>query len=154
MRLPRLIMALLASLTVAGPGAAQVPPNVLFPGSAYSNLARGTNIWCAIEPGSSAFQRNVSGEAKITMPEISYVNYSNSPAVSYQLVGLAVLSFTTATSGTVAFVLATGAAPTSISRPQFTNYTQTYDTSARIVRVTFLIRFPSCSLPVRLYLRN
>ena len=150
----RLIGILIAGFCLTSVGVAQLPPNVLFPGSAYSSVGRGTNIWCAVEPGGANFQRNGSGEAKITAPEISYVNYSNSPTVSYQLVGLAVLSFTTATSGTVAFVLATGAAPTSISRPPFTNYTQTYDTSARIVRVTFLIRFPSCSLPVRLYFRN
>ena len=154
MYVPRLIGLLIAGFCLTSVGVAQIPPNVLFPGSAYSGLGRGTNIWCAIEPGGANFQRNGSGLANITLPEISYVNHSNTPAVSYQMVGLTLLSFTTASTGTAIFVLTSSGAPTTISRPPFTNYVQSYDNSGRIVRVTFLVRFPSCSLPVRLYFRN
>lgn len=80
-------------------------PNVPFPGTAALGLGRGNTIWCGLEPGSSTFQRNgTSGPARITLPEINHVNYSSSLTVSHRLVGLAVLTFSSATGGTATFV--------------------------------------------------
>jgi hypothetical protein len=147
------VATFIAAIFAAQTGAAQTPPNVLFPGAAYSSLARGTNIWCAIDPGSASFQRNVSAPARITVPDITYVNHINTPAVSYRLNGLALLTFASATSGTVAFIVANGA-PSSLARPQFTNYAQSYNSTTHALNVAFIIRFPSCALPVRLVFSN
>jgi len=152
MRFLGLVMLLFAIATTE-PAAAQALPNVLFPGSAYPSVARGTNVWCAIEPGSAGFQRNGAAAARITVPEVTYVNHSGTPALSYRLGGLVVLTFANSTSGTVAFIV-TGGAPTSISRATFTNYVQTYNSTVRSLNVTFWIRFPSCTLPVRLFFRT
>jgi hypothetical protein len=153
MRTLAFVMVLLAAIGAAGRSAAQVPPDVLFPGSAFAQVARGTNVWCDIEPGSATFKRNGAGPAKITLPGITWVNYANTPAVSYRLVGLVILNFANSSSGTTAFIDVTGA-PTSLTRAAFVSYVQTYNSSSRALTVTFNIRLPLCTLPLRVAFRN
>ena len=153
MRAMHFLVALAAAIFVAAPSAAQTPPNVLFAGSANSDVARGTNVWCAVEPGSATFQRNGTGQAKITLPEVTWINYAVTPAVSYRLGGLLILSFSATANGAAAFVVPNGA-PSSVSRPAFTNYIQSYSAASQALSVSFVIRFPICALPVRLLLRN
>lgn len=146
------IILFLAGLGLATPSLAATPPDVLFPGSAFARIARGSGTWCAIDPGGSEFQRSGAGAAKISFPDITYFNQASSPQ-SFLLTGQAILFFTNATSGTTSFVL-TGGAPTPIGRPAFTNYAQTYDAATRVLTVSFRIAFPSCTLPVLLYYRG
>lgn len=153
MRLLRLMVLITAGLCLISPSVAQTPPNVLFPGSVFASHARGSGAWCAVDPGSSEFQRNTAtGAAKISFSDITYYHSSIAPQ-SFLLTGQAILSFTNASSGTIAFVV-NHSAPPGVARPAFKNYAQTYNATTRVLNVRFRIVFPACPLDVVLYYRG
>ncbi|MGH6834538.1 MAG: hypothetical protein ACREC9_03100 [Methylocella sp.] len=126
-----------------GPARAQaVPPDKLLGGEV--RLAVGAVKFggsCYVNRGNSQFQRNGAGtKAVISFDEIV-------DSAIWELRGQAVLTFTTATSGTIHFKEAP-TLPAAVHTPPFLNYAQTYNPVSQQLSVTFSIAFPDCTLPV------
>lgn len=140
-----LCLFVVAAIALGSPGPARAqpfPPDKLLGGEV--KLAVGATQFggsCYVNRGNSQFQRNGAGtKAVISFDEIVDSRF-------WELRGQAVLTFTTATSGTLRFK-ETSTVPTAIREPSFTNYTQTYNTTSQKLVVTFSIVFPDCTLPV------
>lgn len=132
-------------LALGSPGAARaqaVPPDNLLGGEV--NLAVGATQFggsCYVNRGNSQFQRNgASPKAVISFDEIV-------DSAIWDLHGQAVMTFATATSGTIRFKR-TSTVPAAIREPSFQNFAQTYDQVGQRLVVTFSIIFPDCTLPV------
>lgn len=96
---------------------------------------------CYVNRGNSQFQRSgASTKAVISFDEIV-------DSAIWELRGQAVMSFATATSGTLHFKQAP-TVPAAVRDPPFMNYAQTYDPVGLRLVVTFSIVFPDCTLPV------
>jgi hypothetical protein len=141
------ILCLLGVVAIAlgspGPARAQpFPPDKLLGGEV--KLAVGATQFggsCYVNRGNSQFQRNGAGtKAVISFDEIV-------DSAIWELRGQAVMTFATATSGTLRFKEAS-TVPAAIREPSFVNYTQTYNTTSQQLIVTFSIVFPDCTLPV------
>ena len=132
-------------LFAAAPAVAQSPPSIPIIGTVAGTLTRGAN-WCAVERGTSIFQRAGSGSARIAVPEIIYTVGTTTP-VYYTLAGRMQLIFGTATSGKAYFDYVTSY-PTTVSQPTFTGYTQSYSSANGVLTVTFALNFPGCSVAV------
>jgi len=147
----RFLGPILATLLLpsAASAVAQSPPSIPIIGTVAGTLTRGAN-WCAVERGTSIFQRAGSGSARIAVPEITYTAVPTTPPATplyYTLAGRVQLIFSTATTGTAYFDYVTSY-PTTISRPTFTGYKQTYSSGSRVLTVTFVLNFPDCSVVV------
>jgi hypothetical protein len=140
-----LCLLAVAALALGSPGPARaqaLPPDQLFGGEVQ--LAVGAVQFggsCYVNRGSSTFQRNGLGPKAV----ISFNEIVDSGI--WELQGQAVLTFATATSGTIRFKRAP-TVPPAVHTPPFLNYTQTYDPVDQRLVVTFSIVFPDCTLPV------
>jgi hypothetical protein len=65
----------------------------------------------------------------------------------YSLDGQTILTFGSATDGTIHFK-ETPTYPGPVHSPAFTNFTQTYNPSSDQLTVTFSVAFPNCTLPI------
>ncbi len=81
----------------------------------------------------------------ISFPELNVDNKKSIPMVLAK--GLGRLSFTTPTTGTIAFDSIRGAAP--IASARFNAFKQTWDQTTSVLMVQFSIAFPGCTLPVK-----
>jgi hypothetical protein len=138
-----LFVVVALALGSAGPAQAQpFPPDKLLGGDV--KLAVGAFKFggsCYVNRGNSQFQRSgASTKAVISFDEIV-------DSAIWELRGQAVMSFATATSGTIHFEQ-TPTLPAEIHSPPFNSYTQTYDPVKLRLVVTFNISFPDCTLPV------
>ena len=124
-------------------------PNTIFFGSAAPGLRHSAGVWCAIDRGTTLFQRDGAGPAKISLPELMFADATKTPQQYWALEGRAYLMFSTSTSGQIFFNFVSQYPP-SIGLPTFTSYSQVYNAAARSLTVTFVIAFPGCSLPVAL----
>ncbi|MGH6847275.1 MAG: hypothetical protein ACREC0_07510 [Methylocella sp.] len=143
MRILCLFVVVALALGSPGPARAQpFPPNALLGGDV--KLAVGAAVFggsCYVNRGSSQFQRNGAGsKAVISFDEIV-------DSAIWELRGQAIMTFVTATSGTIRFKQ-TPTVPAAIREPAFKNYTQTYNTVTQELVVSFSIVFPDCTLPV------
>jgi hypothetical protein len=143
MRILCLFVVVALALGSPGPARAQpFPPDKLLGGEV--KLAVGATQFggsCYVNRGNSQFQRNGAGtKAVISFDEIV-------DSAIWELRGQAVMTFATATSGTLRFKAAS-TVPAAIREPSFVNYTQTYNTTTQVLVVTFSIVFPDCTLPV------
>ena len=143
MRILCLFGVVVLALGSPGPARAQAfPPHKLLGGEV--RLAVGDVPLagsCYINRGNSQFQRNgTSSKAVISFDEIV-------DSAIWDLHGQAVMTFATATSGTIRFKQ-TPTLPLAVSQPSFLNYTQTYDQVIQRLVVSFNIAFPDCSLSV------
>ncbi len=138
-----LFVVVALALGSAGPAQAQpFPPDKLLGGDV--KLAVGAFKFggsCYVNRGNSQFQRSgASTKAVISFDEIV-------DSAKWELRGQAVMSFATATSGTLHFKQAP-TVPDAVRDPPFMNYAQTYDPVGLRLVVTFSIVFPDCTLPV------
>jgi hypothetical protein len=101
---------------------------------------------CYVNRGNSQFQTNgAESQGLGTKAVISFDEIVDSAI--WELRGQAVLTFATATSGTIRFER-TSTVPAAIREPAFKNYTQTYQSTTQKLVVSFSIVFPDCTLPV------
>jgi hypothetical protein len=140
-----LCLFVVVALALGSPGSARAqafPPDQLLGGEV--KLAVGAVQFggsCYVNRGSSQFQRSgASSKAVISFDEIV-------DTAIWELQGQAVMTFATATSGTIRFKRAS-ANPPAVDSPPFQNNTQTYDQVGQRLVVTFSIFFPDCTLPV------
>ncbi|HET6377547.1 MAG TPA: hypothetical protein VFG05_04480 [Methylocella sp.] len=120
-----------------------LPPNQLLAGVVAGAVgATGFGGSCYVNRGNAFFQRNgLEPKAIISFDDIA-------DAGIWDLHGPAIMTFATPASGFIRFKQ-TGAAPFSVARPRFNNYSQAYDSAAKRLVVAFRIVFPDCTLPVR-----
>ncbi|MGB8900241.1 MAG: hypothetical protein WCC90_13855 [Methylocella sp.] len=140
-----LFLFVVVALALGLPGLARAqpfPPDKLLGGDV--KLAVGAFRFggsCYVNRGNSQFQRSgASTKAVISFDEIV-------DSAIWELRGQAVMSFATATSGTLHFKQAP-TVPAAVRDPPFMNYAQTYNTVGQQLVVTFSIVFPDCTLPV------
>ena len=140
-----LCLFVVVALALGSPGPARAqafPPDKLLAGTvtlAVQKVVFGGS--CYVNRGSSQFQRSgTSSKAVISFDEIV-------DSAIWELRGQAVLTFTTATSGTIHFEQ-TPTLPAEIHSPPFNSYNQTYDPVRLRLVVTFNISFPDCTLTV------
>ncbi len=151
MRIRIVALALFASIgTPALAFAAPPPGNVLFAGTiARAYLAAGTASWCLFEGSNSTYMSKTSPAAKlISFPDIIMApNGSVGPTAS-MVGGQARLTFspTNPAAGEIVFVPAVQAS--------FNRYKESYDAVSNTLTVSFMIHFPSCTLPVSAAYRN
>jgi hypothetical protein len=143
MQLLRLVVGIACVLAFAGIGRAQTPPPDMMLGTVAAALNRGSN-WCAVERGTSLFQRSSPALAKISVPEITF---TAAGPIYHTLIGRAQLMFTSSTAGKVLFDFV-GDYPAAVRQPTFSGYEQTYDTATGVLRISFVIRFPQCGLRI------
>ena len=125
---------------------AQIPSDTLVTGQSQPARAQATpgGPWCFVGRGLSAFQGNASGtEAVVSLPEVTYFDGTS----YYLLDGQARLDFSTASTGNIKFKR-TPEYPLSVTRPPFSNYTETVENPANRIMLSFSVNFPSCTLPV------
>jgi len=125
---------------------AQIPAATLVTGQSTSVLAQATpgGPWCFVGRGLSTFQGNANGmQAVVSLPEVTYFDGTS----YYLLDGQARLIFSTATTGNIKFK-ATPEYSSSVTRPPFSNYTETIGNPANQITLSFSVNFPSCTLPV------
>jgi hypothetical protein len=143
MRILCLFVFVALALGLPGPVRAQAfPPDKLLAGDvklAVPKVKFGGS--CYVNRGNSLFQRNgASTKAVISFDEIVARG-------KWELRRQAVLTFATATSGTIRFKQGE-MVPAEVSEPPFVNYNQSYDTVSQRLVVNFNIAFPECTLPV------
>lgn len=158
--------ALICFCALAGAGTSiAAAPSTLLPGTindvdhhtafdhhAYECLIAG--------PASSTFMRNGTGPAVMTFVT-SGINYTDryDPGSGFVMVGdsyggAAVLDFSNATSGLLKFDIAprgstaSGLDPAHQNIP-FSNYRQSYNSTTKILTISFELAFPHCSVPVK-----
>jgi hypothetical protein len=146
---------------MGGPGAAQVPPTTpLFGTIAHTRATQSITAgvtWCAVDLGTSLFQRAGSGAARIAFPEINLSLPRTLPMTAsavplhFSMAGRAQLQFNTSSSGRIYFDYVT-AYPAAIRQPVFSAYSQSY--SGGVLSVRFTIHFPACALPIVAAYRN
>ncbi len=138
---------------------ASSPPSTLIAGSSAQNTATGPNaIQCVTGAGLATFQRAAptlvaaNPQALIDLPGAAYAGPSPAPVIYYY--GMTILTFTTATSGTVSFDynLASPKLPDA-EKVAFSGYSQVWAPVQKALRVKFNIPFPNCTLPVSLLFR-
>jgi hypothetical protein len=145
----RILMFLIAAAGIPLVDAqAQIPASTLVAGQSQPARAQTTpgGPWCFVGRGLSTFQGNGSGTlAVVSLPEVTYFDGTS----YYLLDGQARLIFSTATTGFIKFKL-TSEYPLSVTRPAFSNYTETIAIPANANQITlsFSVNFPSCTLPV------
>jgi hypothetical protein len=145
------LTALLVGWTM--PALAGYPPHALLAGTMNNSAVfnNATNTDCQLAgPLLSTFLRNNGGPAKISFATLTYdVNASN--ATTYSLGGVAVFTFSTATSGKIAFTVPARSPtpPTNVTQPSFTQYQQNYNATTGLLSVSFMIKFPACTMPVQ-----
>jgi hypothetical protein len=117
-------------------------PDVLIAGQTREAIgAVGFGARCYLNKGFSTFQRNGSSlKAVISFAEI--VDQS-----SFDLGGQATMTFASPTSGNIHFKQ-TPALPANVKDPPFSNYSETYNATAKQLVVQFSITFPDCTLPI------
>jgi hypothetical protein len=104
----------------------------------------GGTSWCFVNDGGTEFQISQdASKAVISFPELTYFDGTD----YYELNGQTILSFTSATGGTLHFKLRPNL-PNPVHNPVFTNFTQTYSAPTNQLIIRFNIAFPACSLPV------
>jgi len=87
----------------------------------------------------------VAGSVKAS---VAYDSGSSSNANQhYSLDGQDILTFTSASDGTIHFKQR-GIYPVSVNSPVFTDFAQTYNASTDQLTVTFSVVFPNCTLPI------
>lgn len=127
--------------------AAQTLPNQLIGGQAQRSVLTS----CYADRGFATFQRDFSSalaagtKAVVSLPEVIFKTATLN--VAYDVSGQAVLNFSTATSGTIRFKQLPNVADT-IKNPAFSNYSESYNATAKQLTVSFTIGFPNCSLPI------
>jgi hypothetical protein len=125
---------------------AQIPTDTLITGQSQPALAQATpgGPWCFIGRGLSTFQVNANGtQAVVSLAEVTYFDGTS----YYLLDGQARLIFSTASTGNIKFK-ATPEYLSSVTRPPFSNYTETVGNASNQITLSFVVNFPSCTLPV------
>lgn len=125
---------------------AQIPADTLVTGQSQPVLAQATpgGPWCFVGRGLSTLQVNADGtQAVVSLAEVTYFDGTS----YYLLDGQARLIFSTATTGNIKFKL-TPEYPWSVKEPPFSNYTETVGSVANQITLSFLVNFPSCTLPI------
>jgi hypothetical protein len=114
-------------------------------GQAQRALVYGGGMsWCFVEDGSTEFQINQAAtKAVISFTELTYFDGTN----YYQLNGQTILTFSSATGGSLHFKLKPNL-PDMVHNPAFTNFTQTYSAPKDQLVVGFNSVFTACTLPV------
>jgi hypothetical protein len=140
-----LCLFVVAALALGSPGPARaqaLPPDQLLG-------ARSSWPWAPFNLAAAAMSiggvPRSKGMASVQKPS-SHLTRSSTPR-SGSFGGKAVLTFATATSGTIRFKRVS-AIPPAVDSPPFQNNTQTYDQVGQRLVVTFSIVFPDCTLPV------
>jgi len=142
----RLIFFLIAAGIPLVEAQAQIPADTLVTGQSQPALAQATpgGPWCFVGRGLSTLQVNANGtQAVISLAEVTYFDGTR----YYLLDGQARLMFSTATTGNIKFK-ATPEYLSSITRPPFSNYTETVGNVSSQITLSFVVNFPSCTLPV------
>ena len=120
----------------------------LVAGSVKASVAydSGSSSWCLVNHGGSLFQINrAATKAVISFDELIY--YDSNANQHYSLDGQDILTFTSASDGTIHFKQR-GIYPVSVNSPVFTDFAQTYNASTDQLTVTFSVVFPNCTLPI------
>jgi hypothetical protein len=141
----RLLLMLLGLAVPAVPATAQT----ILMGSAAPILNRGSGTWCSMEAGATLFQRNGTGPAQISLPQLTFANMNVNPQQYWALEGRTYLAFSTSTSG-VAYFNFVDHYPAGVGRPSFTDYSQVFNANANSLVVSFRLAFPGCTVPVTL----
>jgi hypothetical protein len=114
-------------------------------GQVKTALAYGSgSSWCLVDNGNTEFQIN-QGNTKAVMSFAEVIYFDGS--TYYSLDGQTILTFGSATDGTIHFKQ-TPTYPGPVHSPAFTNFTQTYNPSSDQLTVTFSVVFPNCTLPI------
>jgi len=118
----------------------------LVDGQVRAALAYGSGLsWCLVDHGNTEFQINQSNtKAVISFAEVIYFDGTT----YYALDGQTRLTFSNATGGTIRFKQPPASYPDIVTYPDFIDFTQTYNSSADQVIVTFSVVFPNCTLPI------
>lgn len=148
--------AALVGLCLASVPSLAQTPTALVAGAANQTFTRAALAWCSVDQGTTTFQRAPGAAPRISFPPITYTEVSgNNKPRYYALSGQATFSFSTATTGFVSFDLApANAYPLTVRRPSFSNYAQSYDATAKVLNVTFQVRFPLCAVAFGARYRN
>lgn len=140
---------LAASISIAR--AQQPLPTTLLGGEARQSLAAN----CYINRGFATFQRNFNLVPKAgTKAVVSFSEFvlgSGTINTSWDLSGQAIMTFTSATAGTIRFKdLPT--APSNVANGTFAYYVEAYDSARAQFAIVFRVNVGSCSLPVQIHL--
>jgi membrane protease YdiL (CAAX protease family) len=150
-------LALGLLLTTASGAMAAGPPTTLIAGSAAGTTAAGTTAQCLSYGGVSTFQRatatsSVHPQAVIGLPGIGY--QANSTTAAVYRYGVGILTFTSATTGSVSFdTISTNTKLPAKDIVNFTTYSQQWVAAQNALIVRFKLQLPDCNLPVNLLFR-
>jgi hypothetical protein len=129
-----------------------IPAHQLVSGQVQAKLSQANSggPWCFVGRGVSLFEGSADGStAVISLPEVLYFDGTN----YYQLSGQTHLDFTTPTSGTFRFKLATEY-PAAVTLTTFSNFSEGPGAPPGLAAVQFWINFTNgtnssqCTLPV------
>jgi hypothetical protein len=140
------------ALAIAAPPTA----NVLFAGTIKREyLNQGASSWCMFDGTQSSFLRKTGpGVRLISFPDIILAPTGSVGPLSYTVGGLGRMTFNPGgASGRIEFVPVAGNLP-GVNNPRFNAYAENYDAATGILRVSFNINFPTCTLPVAATYRN